>query len=101
LGFAQIHQGPTVASKAARFFRRWRRFAAFPPLRHCGLRSFLARKPRRCLESGSLFPPLAALRRFLPHRLLKRAGENFISQEISYSHRTRCDRPRFAAVIIS
>jgi len=33
-------------------------------LRHCGLRSFQVRKPRRCLESGSLLPPLAALRRF-------------------------------------
>jgi len=53
-----------AASKAARFFRRWRRFAAFPPLRQCGLRSFQARQPRRCLESGSLLSPQAALRRF-------------------------------------
>jgi len=53
-----------AASKAARFFRRWRRFAAFPPLRQCGLRPFQVRQPRRCLESGSLLPPQAALRRF-------------------------------------
>jgi len=54
----------TAASKAARFLRRRRRFAAFPPLRHCSLRTFQDRKPRRCLESGSLLPPQAALRRF-------------------------------------
>jgi len=53
-----------AASKAARFSRRWRRFAALPPLRHCGFRTFQVRKPRRCLESGSLLPPQAALRRF-------------------------------------
>jgi len=47
-----------AASKAARFFLRRRRFAAFPPLRHCGLRTFQVRKSRRCLESGSLLPPL-------------------------------------------
>jgi len=41
-----------------------RRFAASPPLRHCGLRTFQVRKSRRCLESGSLPPPQAALRRF-------------------------------------
>jgi len=71
-----------AASKAARFFRRWRRFAAFPPLRHCGLRTLQVRKPRRCLESGSLLPPLAALRRFPPSRLLKKAAENFFSREL-------------------
>jgi len=40
------------------------RFAASPPLRHCGLRTFQVRKSCRCLENGALLPPKAALRRF-------------------------------------
>jgi len=38
------------------------------------LRSFLARQPRRCLESGSLLPPQAALRRFSTVAAMRFAG---------------------------
>ena len=39
------------------------------PSRHCDSRPLRVRQSRRFLETGSLFPPLAALRRFpLPHK---------------------------------
>ena len=40
------------------------RSSCLPSLRQGGFPAFHARKPRRCLETGSLLPPLAAHRLF-------------------------------------
>ena len=56
--------------KHQRRFRRREGTASVPgmltPSRHCDSRAFHARQSRRILESGSLAPPPAALRRFSP-----------------------------------
>ena len=44
--------------------RRFRRGGMLTPSRHCDSRAFHTRQSRRILESGSLAPPPAALRRF-------------------------------------
>ena len=65
--FASAGDGPCFA-KYQRRDRRRRGTGSVPgmltPSRHCDSRAFHARQSRRILESGSLAPPPAALRRF-------------------------------------
>ena len=52
----------------------WRSTAYRTPSRHCDSRPLRVRQSRRFLETGSLFPPLAALRRFPLPRKTRFAG---------------------------